>query len=61
MLVGAAAYAEAYPIMQSGILHWGNFGKLTLPELFDLNHWAVIAFMFAVCIPLLRWLDSKFL
>lgn len=59
MLAGAALYAEAYPAMQASVLTWGDYGRLTLPALLGLNHWAVIAILFAVCVPLLRWLDSK--
>jgi len=42
MLVGAAVYAEAYPVFKESVLSWGDFGKITLPGLFGLNEWVVI-------------------
>ena len=34
MIVGAAVFAEIYPYLARTFLTWGNFGKLTLPQLF---------------------------
>lgn len=59
MLAGAALYAEAYPTMKATVLTWGDFGKLTLPQLFGLNHWPVIAAMLVGGVLLLRWLEKK--
>jgi uncharacterized membrane protein YedE/YeeE len=42
MIIGAALYAEAYPLMKQTVLTWGNLGKLTLPQVLGLNHWVVI-------------------
>ena len=42
MLAGAMVYAEAYPLMKKTVLTWGNFGKITLPEVFGWNPWMVI-------------------
>ncbi len=42
MLAGAALHAEAYPILKKTVLTWGNYGKITLPEVIGVNHWAVI-------------------
>jgi len=59
MLAGAALYAEAYPTMKATVLTWGDFGKLTLPQLLGLNHWPVIAVMVVGGVLLLRWLEKK--
>ena len=42
MLAGAGIYAEFYPWAQKNLLNLGNYGKITLPELFGVNHWSVI-------------------
>jgi uncharacterized membrane protein len=52
MLVGAALYAEAYPVMKATFLSWGVFGKITLPQILGIGHWPVIA-GFAIIVLLL--------
>ena len=42
MLVGAAFYAEAYPLMKKSLLIWGDLGKITLPGVLSVNHWFII-------------------
>ena len=42
MLAGAGIYAEFYPWAQKNLLNLGNYGKITLPELFGVNNWIVI-------------------
>ncbi|MGB5745608.1 MAG: DUF6691 family protein [Desulfobacterales bacterium] len=48
MIIGAAIFAEAFPILKKSILTWGDFGKITLPQIIGLNHWIVI-FVLVVC------------
>ena len=48
MLVGAALYAEVYPLMKKTVLTWGALGKLTLPQVLGVSPWIVIL----VCIIL---------
>jgi hypothetical protein len=45
MLTGAALYAEAYPVMKSTVLTWGDYGKITLPQVLGVNHWLVITLL----------------
>jgi len=52
MLVGAAIYAEVYPLMKATILTWGDLGKLTLPGVLNLNHWVVIVILTLIYIGL---------
>ena len=59
MLAGAALYAESFPLMQQTVLTWGNFGKITIPQLLGINHWPVIAAFVAGGILLLRWFEKK--
>lgn len=59
MLVGAALYAEAFPVMNKTVLAWGNFGKITLPEVLGVNHWILIVPLVAGGIFLFRWFERK--
>jgi len=59
MLVGAALYAEAYPLMQKTLLTWGDFGKLTLPQTLGVSHWFVIPVFIAAGLLLFRWIEKK--
>jgi len=56
MLVGAAVYAEAYPVMERSVIGWGSLGKITLPGIFGLNDWIVIILVGVVFI----WLFFMF-
>jgi hypothetical protein len=43
MLAGTAVYAALYERLERKILHVGEFGRLTLPQLFNVKPWPVIA------------------
>lgn len=59
MLVGAAIYAEVYPVMKKTVLTWGDYGKLTLPGVLGINHWLLIVALMAGGIFLFRWFERK--
>ena len=59
MLVGAAIYAEAYPLMKKTVLTFGDFGKITLPELLGVNHWIVVVFSIVAGLSLFRFFEKK--
>lgn len=59
MLAGAAIYAEIYPLMKNNILSWGNFGKMTIPEILHLNHWVVIVVFIGLGLALFSFLNNK--
>ncbi|MCE5335569.1 MAG: YeeE/YedE family protein [Desulfobacteraceae bacterium] len=59
MLVGAGVYAETYPWISKTVLTWGDYGKITLPQLFGLNHWIVIAVIAAASIAVFFQLEKK--
>jgi len=59
MLTGAALFAEAYPFLKQTVLTWGNFGKLTLPQLLGVNHWLIIPFMILGSLCLFYWFEKK--
>jgi uncharacterized protein len=43
MLVGTGVYAAAFPALSRSIIKKGDFGQVTLPELFKVGTWPVIA------------------
>lgn len=59
MILGAALYAEAYPLMKETVLTWGDFGKVTLPAVLGINHWIVIVILGAGFLGLFRWFEKK--
>lgn len=59
MLFGAAIFAEVYPLMKKTILTWGDFGKITIPEILGLNHWIIIIFFIIGGVSLLRWFEKS--
>jgi len=59
MLGGAALYAEVYPAMKKTVLTWGDLGKITLPQMFGVNHWVIIPIIVAGGLFLFRWFEKK--
>ena len=59
MLVGAGLYAEAYPVMKETVLKWGDFGKITLPEILGVNHWILILTFLIGGAMLFRWFEKR--
>ncbi|MBU1041276.1 MAG: YeeE/YedE family protein [Proteobacteria bacterium] len=59
MLVGAAVFAEAYPTLKATVLTWGDYGKVTVPQLLGLSHWVVVPVFCLLGYALLRWIDKR--
>lgn len=59
MLLGAGLYAESYPWLKESVLTWGNFGKITLPEILSVNHWLIIPLFIIGGLFLFRWFEKK--
>lgn len=59
MLFGAAVYAEVYPQLKTSVLTWGDYGKITLPQLLGVNHWLIIAAMIVLALVMFRWFEKK--
>ncbi|MBP1764684.1 MAG: protein of unknown function YeeE/YedE [Firmicutes bacterium] len=59
MLVGAGLYAEAYPYLVKTVLTWGNYGKITIPQVLGINHWFVIVPFIVLTLLLFRWFEKK--
>ena len=59
MLTGAAVFAEIYPALKVTLLSWGNYGRLTLPQLFQVNHWLIIAGFWAAALGLFAFFRKQ--
>jgi hypothetical protein len=59
MIFGAALFAEAYPFLKATVLTWGDFGKITIPQILGVNHWPVIVVIVVLGVLLFRWFEKK--
>jgi len=59
ILIGAAFYSEVNPLIQNNFLKIGDYGKLTVPTLLDMNPWLVIVPVVIILGGSLVWLDHK--
>jgi uncharacterized membrane protein YedE/YeeE len=59
MLVGASIFAHTYPALKDTVYTWGNFGKITLPQVLGINHWIVIIVLVIAYVALFRWFERK--
>ena len=59
MVAGAAIYAELYPWLNSTLIAWNDFGKISLPEALGLSHWIVAAIFWAACLLLFYFFEKK--
>ena len=50
IIVGAGVYAKIYPLLKDNILKVGKFNKLTLPEIFNIKPWKMVAISSTVLI-----------
>lgn len=57
ILVGAGLFAALYPRLSRGILSKGDFGDLTLPQLFKVNDWVVVIPAAVLIFLSLYWLE----
>lgn len=59
MLAGAAVYAEAYPTMKTTLLTWGEYGKITLPQILAISPWLVIFVFIVIGLGFFAWFEKK--
>lgn len=59
MLAGAGIFAEMYPFLKATVLKWGDFGKITIPQILGINHWIVIVVFVAGGVFMFRWFEKK--
>ena len=58
VLIGAGLFAAMYPKLEGSILHKGDFGPLTLPQLFKVNSWAIVVPAAILLVVLLWWMEK---
>jgi len=58
IIVGAGLFAHVYPKLQNSILKKGDFGELTLPQLFNVNPWIIILPVAVGIFALLLWIEK---
>jgi len=59
MLAGAAIFTEIYPVLKTSVLTWGDFGKITLPQILGVNPWIIIVLFLIAAVLLFRWFEKK--
>ena len=59
MIVGGAFFAEVYPVFKVSIMKWGSLGKVTIPELLDVNHWFVIVPFVIILVAICIFIERK--
>jgi hypothetical protein len=58
ILMGSGLFAALYPRLKQGVLRKGDFGDLTLPQLFNVNEWVVIIPVAVLVVLLLLWFEQ---
>ena len=56
-LLGTGLFAAVYPKLQKPILSKGDFGAVTLPELLQVNAWAVVVPVAILLTAVLLWME----
>jgi uncharacterized membrane protein YedE/YeeE len=59
MLVGAGIFAEVYPFLKNNLLTWGDYGKLSIPNVLGINHWIIILIVWILMILVLMVIERK--
>lgn len=57
IILGSGLFAALYPNLRNGILKWGEYGQLTLPQWLKVNEWVVILPLMAIIIGLFLVLE----
>ncbi len=59
MVLGAGIFSHVYPFLKGTILKWGDYGKVTIPQVLHVNHWFVIAGVTAAILVLFVVFEKK--
>ena len=59
MLLGAGIFAEFYPALKNTVLQWGDYGKITIPQILGVNHWIIIFLFIVIGLFMFRWFEKK--
>ncbi|MGD1076509.1 MAG: YeeE/YedE thiosulfate transporter family protein [Thermodesulfovibrionales bacterium] len=57
ILIGTGIFAALSPWLKRGILKKGDFGNVTLPQLFKVNDWVVVVPIAVLILLLLIWME----
>jgi hypothetical protein len=58
-LVGAAVYAEVYPVLARTVEPLAKFGKITFPEITHISPWIFITILAVAAVVLFTWLERR--
>jgi len=58
MLFGAAVHAFAYSFLKTQVVGIGSFGKISMPQILDVNHWIIII-TFGAIVVFFFWIFEK--
>ena len=59
MVLGAALYAELYPLFKLTVLAWKDFGKIGLQQVLNVSFWVIVPIFWAGTISLFFWFERK--
>jgi hypothetical protein len=59
MMLGAALYAEAYPMLKTTVLAWKDFGKIGLAEMMGVSPWGLIVAFWGIALGLFVWFEKR--
>lgn len=59
MILGAAVYAELYPLIKDTLLVWQDFGKIGLGDALGISPWVIIPLLWVGVIALFRWFEKR--
>lgn len=59
MVLGAALYAELYPVLKTSVLAWKDFGKVDLPGSLGVSTWIIVPAFWAGILGLFVWFEKK--
>jgi uncharacterized membrane protein YedE/YeeE len=59
MVLGAALYAELFPVLKTSVLAWKDFGKIDLPGALGVSTWIIVPAFWAGILGLFVWFEKK--
>ncbi len=59
MFIGAALFAYLYPYINIYLMDVGDYGRITVPEILDINHWYVVGVFIVVSVLMLRLFEKR--
>ena len=59
IVIGSGLFAAVFPKVRNGILQWGDYGQLTLPQLLKVNEWVVIVPLSGLIIAMFIVLEAN--